>query len=223
MLGCASVHEESQHSRSAENAPYRADGRCGAQWPLPSGAVSECAPDSAAGGPCCSESGWCGSTAEHCECKGCVDYSPKDDGGEENSSFCTCQPFLVASSACPRSCVASVVCVLTYVHVSSTKILHPTTTCTGVRSGLLCVAQTTIGGCVRSMGGVWGVTRSQGGELSAHPPSDHLGRQRRGRSPRRRQRHVRLAALWRESYFDELVPWAFKGGTVWRRLWPASV
>lgn len=36
------------------------------------GKPAECNPDGAF--PCCSPSGWCGASTEHCTCEGCVDY-----------------------------------------------------------------------------------------------------------------------------------------------------
>ena len=51
--------------------------RTGSLFPMEGGHASQCHPYRE---PCCSDSGWCGSTREHCTCDGCVDYSPKDDG-----------------------------------------------------------------------------------------------------------------------------------------------
>jgi len=55
----------------------KSDLRCGvAVPPLPDGTPVECSPGSEA--PCCSWSGWCGKSADHCLCgKGCVDHSLK--------------------------------------------------------------------------------------------------------------------------------------------------
>ena len=55
----------------------RDDNRCGPLFPLPSGQAAQCHPNRE---PCCSDSGWCGSSEQHCNCEGCVDFSPKDDG-----------------------------------------------------------------------------------------------------------------------------------------------
>eukprot|EP01062_Namystynia_karyoxenos_P004731 TRINITY_DN1167_c4_g1_i1.p1 TRINITY_DN1167_c4_g1~~TRINITY_DN1167_c4_g1_i1.p1 ORF type:complete len:2453 (+),score=705.32 TRINITY_DN1167_c4_g1_i1:152-7360(+) len=61
----------------AAGARTRRDGRCGAAYPLASGAPAECdyAASKDLAGPCCSDKGYCGPTAEHCRCPGCVDYS----------------------------------------------------------------------------------------------------------------------------------------------------
>jgi hypothetical protein len=75
LLTCSSVHEE--HTESGAALLVRDDNRCGTLFPLPSGQASQCHPGRE---PCCSDSGWCGSSEQHCNCDGCVDYSPKDDG-----------------------------------------------------------------------------------------------------------------------------------------------
>ncbi|XP_070572361.1 uncharacterized protein [Ptychodera flava] len=54
-------------------AVWRADGRCGQNYPLPNGDPAECDPNK--GDPCCSDLGWCGNTNAHCQCGGCTDYS----------------------------------------------------------------------------------------------------------------------------------------------------
>ncbi|XP_077985433.1 uncharacterized protein LOC144440064 [Glandiceps talaboti] len=51
---------------------WRDDLKCGESFPLSDGSPAECNPDSDV--PCCSTSGWCGNTAAHCECSGCVSY-----------------------------------------------------------------------------------------------------------------------------------------------------
>jgi hypothetical protein len=52
---------------------WRTDGRCGASNPAPNGQAGECNPSSAS--PCCSSSGWCGDTSDHCSCgSGCRDF-----------------------------------------------------------------------------------------------------------------------------------------------------
>jgi len=55
-----------------ESGKVRSDRRCGPEFPLSSGGVSEC--DGTSGNHCCSKHGYCGPGPEHCECPGCVDY-----------------------------------------------------------------------------------------------------------------------------------------------------
>ncbi|XP_066268804.1 uncharacterized protein [Branchiostoma lanceolatum] len=54
---------------------WRSDLRCGSSNPAPGATPGQCDPDGAT--PCCSSGGWCGSSAAHCTCSGCVDYRPK--------------------------------------------------------------------------------------------------------------------------------------------------
>merc|ERR1711983_171266 len=56
------------------NGRYRSDGKCGAGNPLENGTPAECDPNSEYF--CCSEFGFCGGTAEHCNCDICVNYRP---------------------------------------------------------------------------------------------------------------------------------------------------
>ncbi|XP_019628312.1 PREDICTED: hemocytin-like isoform X2 [Branchiostoma belcheri] len=51
---------------------WREDLRCGAGYTTADGRTAECDPDSIY--PCCSPNNWCGNTADHCDCAGCVDY-----------------------------------------------------------------------------------------------------------------------------------------------------
>nr|XP_006813007.1 PREDICTED: blastula protease 10-like isoform X2 [Saccoglossus kowalevskii] len=60
---------------------WRDDLRCGSNYPLSSGALSQCDPNGIY--PCCSTGDWCGNTHAHCECPGCVDY--RDNGGEDGN------------------------------------------------------------------------------------------------------------------------------------------
>ena len=53
---------------------WRNDSRCGVNFKLPNGDISECNPNGTPFGPCCSDWGWCGITQEHCQCIGCTDY-----------------------------------------------------------------------------------------------------------------------------------------------------
>ncbi|XP_019641419.1 PREDICTED: uncharacterized protein LOC109482960 [Branchiostoma belcheri] len=54
---------------------WRSDSRCGSSYPAPGANPGQCNPDS--NHPCCSSGGWCGNTAAHCTCSGCIDYRPK--------------------------------------------------------------------------------------------------------------------------------------------------
>ena len=55
---------------------WRDDMRCGIEYPLPDGNVTECNPVGQS--PCCGVDGWCGSTTRYCSCEGCVDYRDID-------------------------------------------------------------------------------------------------------------------------------------------------
>ena len=58
---------------------WRADGRCGSQYPLPDGRPGQCDPNGNGPrkGPCCSMSKYCGNSDAHCKCSGCLDFSGK--------------------------------------------------------------------------------------------------------------------------------------------------
>ncbi|XP_066266192.1 uncharacterized protein [Branchiostoma lanceolatum] len=51
---------------------WRDDNRCGESFPATGAHPGQCNPKSPT--PCCSDYGWCGNTAAHCTCNGCVDY-----------------------------------------------------------------------------------------------------------------------------------------------------
>ncbi|XP_077981186.1 uncharacterized protein LOC144436307 [Glandiceps talaboti] len=51
---------------------WREDLRCGPNYPLSDGSPAQCDPDALY--PCCSPYDWCGNTAAHCDCDGCIDY-----------------------------------------------------------------------------------------------------------------------------------------------------
>lgn len=55
-------------------ARFREDGRCGQFYPAPAASPGECDPTDLVY-HCCSGSGWCGASDEHCHCSDCVDYS----------------------------------------------------------------------------------------------------------------------------------------------------
>ena len=52
---------------------WRKDRRCGSEYLLPDGNITECDPDGVY--PCCSEYGYCGNTAKHCSYTGSVNYT----------------------------------------------------------------------------------------------------------------------------------------------------
>ncbi|XP_076036503.1 neuropilin-1a-like isoform X2 [Oratosquilla oratoria] len=58
--------------RSGPYMRWRADGRCGVNFPLADGSLSECNPESDR--PCCSDYGYCGNSPSHCRCAACIDY-----------------------------------------------------------------------------------------------------------------------------------------------------
>ena len=51
-------------------------GRCGSSAPQINGKMAICDPSSSTA-YCCAASGYCGSTSEHCNCNGCVNYKTK--------------------------------------------------------------------------------------------------------------------------------------------------
>ncbi|KAI8483433.1 hypothetical protein Bbelb_388960 [Branchiostoma belcheri] len=57
---------------------WRDDYRCGDGYTTGDGKTAECDPDST--WPCCSPVNWCGNTAAHCNCAGCVDYRNTEIG-----------------------------------------------------------------------------------------------------------------------------------------------
>ncbi|KAI8483429.1 hypothetical protein Bbelb_388920 [Branchiostoma belcheri] len=57
---------------------WRDDYRCGDGYTTGDGRTAECDPDSI--WPCCSPVNWCGNTAAHCNCAGCVDYRNTEIG-----------------------------------------------------------------------------------------------------------------------------------------------
>ncbi|XP_077981331.1 uncharacterized protein LOC144436406 [Glandiceps talaboti] len=87
-------------TRSAAAAPkkWRDDHRCGPDYPLSDGSPAQCDPDSRY--PCCSPYDWCGNTAAHCDCEGCLDYNAlkkwRDDG--------RCGPKYPLSDGSPAQC-----------------------------------------------------------------------------------------------------------------------
>jgi len=68
----------------AEDDPevdWRWDSRCGRNEPIlgitprRGYAVPDARCDGEGTYPCCSDHGWCGFSADHCDCSGCIDYS----------------------------------------------------------------------------------------------------------------------------------------------------
>ena len=57
--------------------------RCGPSYKLPNGQSAPCNPDDKAGLFCCSPAGWCGNSSDHCDCRGCVNYSFKNQQDKE--------------------------------------------------------------------------------------------------------------------------------------------
>lgn len=61
------------------NGKVRSDRRCGEEFPLDDGSVSECDPMGT--NYCCSKWGYCGPGADHCDCPECVDYRNENSPG----------------------------------------------------------------------------------------------------------------------------------------------
>jgi len=72
---------EKEDGEGEKELAWRPDGRCGANFPAPSGESGQCDPQANANekGPCCSSAGWCGNSAAHCDCLTCIDYSTADE------------------------------------------------------------------------------------------------------------------------------------------------
>ncbi|CAL4065919.1 unnamed protein product, partial [Meganyctiphanes norvegica] len=69
----ANCVEKCTLAQGAKVTEWREDGRCGPDFPLAhNGRDAKCDPDS--NSPCCSSSGNCGITDQHCMCNGCTDY-----------------------------------------------------------------------------------------------------------------------------------------------------
>jgi len=73
----------------SQGNPWLASGKCGSQNLLPDGRPGQCDPNGWGNevGPCCSNWGWCGNTAGHCDCAECIDYR-KTSAGEDEYSDC---------------------------------------------------------------------------------------------------------------------------------------
>ncbi|KAI8514765.1 hypothetical protein Bbelb_073560 [Branchiostoma belcheri] len=68
----AAFSKVSNTTRREVAQKWRDDYRCGDGYTTGDGRTAECDPDST--WPCCSPANWCGNTAAHCDCAGCVDY-----------------------------------------------------------------------------------------------------------------------------------------------------
>ena len=77
-----SLYREWRESNGTQK--WRYDGRCGGNYPLPDGTLSQCDPDGDK--PCCGEFGECGNTTEHCTCRTCTDYKLLKDWTESNGT-----------------------------------------------------------------------------------------------------------------------------------------
>ena len=63
---------------------WRHGGECGRNYPLPDGTPAQCDPNGDK--PCCSSSGECGNSREHCTCSGCTDYKLLKEWRESNGT-----------------------------------------------------------------------------------------------------------------------------------------
>ncbi|KAI8514768.1 hypothetical protein Bbelb_073590 [Branchiostoma belcheri] len=70
----------SNTSRREVTQKWRDDYRCGDGYTTGDGRTAECDPYST--WPCCSPANWCGNTAGHCECAGCVYYHNSESGDD---------------------------------------------------------------------------------------------------------------------------------------------
>ncbi|KAI8477613.1 hypothetical protein Bbelb_446550, partial [Branchiostoma belcheri] len=66
---------------------WRDDYRCGDGYTTGDGRTAECDPDS--NWPCCSPGNWCGNTAAHCDCAGCVYYHNTESGDRKLEKIIT--------------------------------------------------------------------------------------------------------------------------------------
>ena len=64
---------------------WREDGRCGPMFLLEDGSPAACDPNSP--NFCCSNSGWCGNTEQHCSCDTCVNYRQHSAGDIQPSKL----------------------------------------------------------------------------------------------------------------------------------------
>ncbi|XP_078584975.1 uncharacterized protein LOC144867080 [Branchiostoma floridae x Branchiostoma japonicum] len=76
---CPDTHEVGNDGVTCEPKTviykWRFDDRCGPSYTTQTANPGQCDPESSK--PCCSPSGYCGDSAAHCTCPGCIDYRPK--------------------------------------------------------------------------------------------------------------------------------------------------
>ncbi|KAI8485262.1 hypothetical protein Bbelb_370090 [Branchiostoma belcheri] len=77
----------SSTSRLQVTQKWRDDYRCGDGYTTGDGRTAECDPDST--WPCCSSANWCGNTAGHCYCAGCVYYHNTESGDRKLENIIT--------------------------------------------------------------------------------------------------------------------------------------
>eukprot|EP00058_Branchiostoma_floridae_P002515 XP_002588003.1 hypothetical protein BRAFLDRAFT_125400 [Branchiostoma floridae] len=79
VTACPDTHEVGDNGVTCEPRTvinkWRHDDRCGPSYTTPTANPGQCDPESSK--PCCSPSGYCGDSAAHCTCPGCIDYRPK--------------------------------------------------------------------------------------------------------------------------------------------------
>ncbi|CAK9073938.1 Mannosyl-oligosaccharide glucosidase GCS1 (Alpha-glucosidase 1) (Glucosidase 1) (Protein KNOPF) (Protein MUNCHKIN), partial [Durusdinium trenchii] len=72
--------------------PWRSDGRCGPQFPAEAGTPGEC--DPYGGAACCSPSGWCGGSADFCDCPGCRRFQRLEERAQRAKTASVHSPHL---------------------------------------------------------------------------------------------------------------------------------
>ncbi|XP_019620627.1 PREDICTED: uncharacterized protein LOC109467133 [Branchiostoma belcheri] len=77
----------SNTTRRQVTQKWRDDYRCGDGYTTGDGRTAECDPDSI--WPCCSSANWCGNTAAHCDCAGCVDHRNTESGDRKLENIIT--------------------------------------------------------------------------------------------------------------------------------------
>ncbi|XP_035660233.1 uncharacterized protein LOC118404941 [Branchiostoma floridae] len=79
VTACPDTHEVADDGVTCQPKTmiykWRDDLKCGPSYTTPTANPGQCNPRS--DHPCCSPGGWCGGTADHCTCSGCIDYRPK--------------------------------------------------------------------------------------------------------------------------------------------------
>ncbi|KAI8491405.1 hypothetical protein Bbelb_310380 [Branchiostoma belcheri] len=76
-----------QNNAACVTQKWRDDLRCGDGYTTGDGRPAECDPTSTI--PCCSPGNWCGNTAEHCYCLGCVYYHNSESGDRKLENIIT--------------------------------------------------------------------------------------------------------------------------------------